>query len=100
MEMDKENSMSKSIKKKCTKCLAQKKPSEFYLQASGRPESLCKECKKVLRRKRYVGKEKREGLSRLVLFIDVMLDIEIENLRRLNEEADYILKKQKKAFVA
>ena len=100
MEVDKEKSKNPLRNKKCTKCLVHKKSSEFYKQPNGKPESLCKECKKTQRRKRYVLEKKQEELSRLVLFVDVMLEFEIKEMKARNKQADFILSKYKQAQAA
>ena len=77
--------------KKCIKCRVYKKSSSFYKQANSQPENTCKECKKAYRRRKYQSEKKGEGLSRLVQFIDVILEAEIEELKKLNNEAREIL---------
>ena len=95
MEVDKEKPKNPLRNKICTKCLVHKKSSEFYKQPNGKPESLCKECKKAQRRKRYVLEKKQDELSRLVLFADVMLGSQIEEFKVLNKKADFILSRHK-----
>ena len=92
MEMDKENSMSKSIKKKCTKCLAQKKASEFY-EKEGQRDSICKECRKIYRRKKYISEKKVDELSRLVDLSNVMLWAERERLEEVDREVKTLLER-------
>ena len=75
-------------KKKCIKCFIQKKAHDFYKTPSGNPENTCKECKKTLRRKKYLTDKKTDELSRLADFVHAMLEIESERIDKINRKLE------------
>ncbi len=83
--------MGETLKKICTKCLVEKSSNDFYSKGN-RLDSICKECKRSNRKAKYVSKKQCDEFNSLTAFFEIIFDSEIEELKRLNQNCDRILR--------
>lgn len=92
-ELDDDNSASASgAVQKCSKCRESKPPSDFY-HRNGKPDRICKSCKKAAQKDHYRKKTFTENVD--VVFgsiLNKILDYKILRVQLVNDELKELIR--------
>jgi len=82
-------------KKKCTKCLAVKPTTSFYRHRNA-TESRCKDCKKSIKKSKYISAKRHSLLEILTNSIDVITESNLSELDSILASL-FIIEKSKRS---
>jgi len=80
--------------RQCTKCLDILPLNQFYTKGK-RTDSSCKKCKRKQTRTTYVSKKNPLNLTNLKEFVNLIYEIELSRLRKIENELNEIIRRKK-----
>jgi len=87
-------SHTKNEMRRCTSCLSDFPWINFYSKGD-RLDSICKSCSRKKARSRYQTTKARNARKRLDAFVNLMLDLELEQLTEFDQKLDEIIERAK-----